>query len=328
MGVPPLTSQPRSVHSQSVVALGGGHGLHASLSALRMLHDSLDVDRITAVVTVADNGGSSGRLRQEFGVLPPGDLRMALSALCGEDEWGRTWAELFQHRFGGEGEMQGHAIGNLVLVGLWELMGDHVRALDWAGTLLGARGRVLPMATTPMDITAEVRDPHSSDGVTTTVRGQKEVATTPGEIVQVALDPEGPDACSEAVQAIEEAEWVLLGPGSWFTSVIPHLMVPGLREALTRTPAKVVLLLNLVAQEGETAGYGPVEHLAALMRHAPDLALHAVVADRGSVPDTDALAGAVGAVGAQLVLADVASPGEAHHDPSRLAATLRALMSA
>lgn len=313
--------------SQSVVAMGGGHGLHATLSALRMLHDSLDVDDITAVVTVADNGGSSGRLRQQFGVLPPGDLRMALAALCGEDEWGQTWAQLFQHRFGGEGDMQGHAIGNLVLVGLWELMGDHVRALDWAGTLLGARGRVLPMATTPMDITASVRHLDGPEAVVSTVRGQVEVATTPGEILSVALDPVAPDACPQAVQAIADAEWVVLGPGSWFTSVIPHLMVPGLRGALGATSAKVVLLLNLTDQEGETSGFGPVDHLRAFARHAPGLDLHAVVADRCAVPDVEALSEEVQRLGATLVLDDVCSGEEARHDPALLASTLRRLMT-
>lgn len=313
--------------SKSVVALGGGHGLYASLSALRELHDSLDVDDITAVVTVADNGGSSGRLRQQFGVLPPGDLRMALSALCGDDEWGRTWSELFQHRFGGEGDMQGHAIGNLVLVGLWELMGDHVRALDWAGTLLGARGRVLPMATTPMDITAEVRVTEEDVARTFWVRGQVQIATEAGEILNVALEPTAPDACPEAVQAIMSADWVVLGPGSWFTSVIPHLMVPGLRLALQRTQAKVVLMLNL-DQEGETSGFGPVEHLDVLFRHAPDLEVHAVVADRGAVLDPVALRSAVEAKGAVLLLDDVAVPGHARHDPQRLARTLKNLITA
>ncbi|HEX5770738.1 MAG TPA: 2-phospho-L-lactate transferase CofD family protein, partial [Nocardioidaceae bacterium] len=143
--------------AQAAVALGGGHGLFATLSALRRLEADLTIDSLTAIVTVADNGGSSGRLRGEFGVLPPGDLRMALAALCGDDEWGRTWAEVVQHRFAGEGDMRGHVVGNLLIVGLWELMGDHVRALDWVGRLLGAQGRVLPMAVTPMDITAEVR---------------------------------------------------------------------------------------------------------------------------------------------------------------------------
>ncbi len=131
-------------YHRHVTALGGGHGLSASLSALRRLPVE-----ITAVVTVADDGGSSGRLRSEFGVLPPGDLRMALAALCGDDEWGETWAEVLQHRFAGTGEMRGHVTGNLLIVSLWELLGDHVSALDWVGRLLGARGRVLPMALTP-----------------------------------------------------------------------------------------------------------------------------------------------------------------------------------
>ena len=144
---------PALARAVPVVALGGGHG-PARLSALRLLVDELVVDDLTAVVTVADNGGSSGRLRGEFGVLPPGDLRMALAALCGDDEWGQTWAEVLQHRFAGDGEMHGHVVGNLLIVGLWELLGDHVDGLDWVGRLLGAPGRVLPMALTPLDITA------------------------------------------------------------------------------------------------------------------------------------------------------------------------------
>ena len=180
-----------SERAQAVVALGGGHGLHASLSALRHLVDDLTVDDLTAVVTVADNGGSSGRLRGEFGVLPPGDLRMALAALCGDDEWGDTWAKVLQHRFEGDGEMRGHVVGNLLIVGLWELLGDHVDALDWVGRLLGAKGRVLPMAMTPMDITAEVRGLVAGDpDALTSVRGQVEVATTDGVISEIALRSE------------------------------------------------------------------------------------------------------------------------------------------
>ena len=208
-----------------VVALGGGHGLHATLSALRHV-----VDHPTAVVTVADNGGSSGRLRGEFGVLPPGDLRMALAALCGDDEWGQTWERVLQHRFAGDGEMRGHVVGNLLIVSLWELLGDHVAALQWVARLLGAEGTVLPMATTPMDITAEVRGLDPADPArTATVRGQVEVATTDGQIVSISLDPADPAACPEAVAAVRDADWVVLGPGSWYSSVIPHLMVPALR---------------------------------------------------------------------------------------------------
>src|SRR5689334_18907196 len=188
-------SEPR------VVALGGGHGLAASLAALRRLTAEL-----TAVVTVADNGGSSGRLRTEFGVLPPGDLRMALAALCGDDRWGQTWAKVLQHRFSSEGEMDGHSVGNLLIVALWELLDDHVAGLDWVGGLLGARGRVLPMAVTPLDITASV----AFGSEVRNVRGQVEVARTEGRVLDVELDPEDPKACPEAVQAITEADWVVL----------------------------------------------------------------------------------------------------------------------
>jgi uncharacterized cofD-like protein len=303
------TSEP------AVVALGGGHGLAASLAALRRLTPDL-----TAVVTVADNGGSSGRLRDEFGVLPPGDLRMALAALCGDDRWGQTWARVLQHRFASEGEMDGHAVGNLLIVALWQLLGDHVVGLDWVGSLLGARGRVLPMAVTPIDITAEVRgaDPAAPDQIST-VRGQVAVATTPGEVLEVSLEPADPKACPEATRAIDEADWVVLGPGSWYSSVIPHLLVPELRAALVATPGKVVVTLNLEAQPGETDGYTPEDHLTVLHRTAPDLRVHTVLADPASVPDVDALRAVTDRLGARLVLADVAlagAPGQ--HDPDKL----------
>lgn len=303
------TSEP------AVVALGGGHGLAASLAALRRLTPDL-----TAVVTVADNGGSSGRLRDEFGVLPPGDLRMALAALCGDDRWGQTWARVLQHRFASEGEMDGHAVGNLLIVALWQLLGDHVVGLDWVGSLLGARGRVLPMAVTPIDITAEVRGAdHASPDEISTVRGQVAVATTPGEVLEVSLEPADPKACPEAIRAIDEADWVVLGPGSWYSSVIPHLLVPELRAALVATPGKVVVTLNLEAQPGETDGYTPEDHLAVLHRTAPDLRVHTVLADPASVPDVDALGAMTDRLGARLVLADVAlagAPGQ--HDPDKL----------
>lgn len=308
--------------AQAAVALGGGHGLAATLTALRRLHDDLTIDELTAIVTVADDGGSSGRLRSEFGVLPPGDLRMALAALCGDDEWGRTWADVVQHRFAGQGDMQGHVVGNLLIVSLWELMGDHVRALDWVGRLLGAHGRVLPMATTPMDITARVRGLDPADPAAVgVVRGQVQVAITEGDIESVALVPADPEACAESVEAILAAEWVVLGPGSWFTSVIPHLMVPGLRRALADTTGRLVVVLNLEAQTGETSGYGPEDHLAALFEHAPELTVHTVLADVSSVGDgRELLEKAVADRGARLVVDDLAVPGEPRHDPGLLAA--------
>lgn len=302
-----------------VVALGGGHGLHATLSALREV-----TDEVTAVVTVADDGGSSGRLREEFGVLPPGDLRQALAALCGDDEWGRTWSRVLQHRFQGEGEMRGHVVGNLLYVGLWELLGDPVDALAWVGRLLGARGRVLPMALEALDIVARVQglDPGDPAAVRD-VRGQAEVATTQGRILSVALEPSAPRPCPEAVAAVREADWLVLGPGSWWTSVLPHLMVPGLGAAVTHTGARRLVVLNLSEQPGETSGYGPEDHLGVLCEVAPDLRLDVVLADRSAVPDPDGLRDVVARTGARLELADMAAPGgAARHDPSRLAEAL------
>ena len=311
--------------AQSVVAFGGGHGLHASLSALRLLVDDLTVDELTAVVTVADNGGSSGRLRGEFDVLPPGDLRMALAALCGDDAWGVTWSEVLQHRFEGEGEMRGHVIGNLLIVGLWEKVGDPVGALDWVGRLLGAKGRVLPMALCPMDITALVRGPvteGTDESGLSVVRGQVEVATTEGCIEAIRLEPPDPPVSDAALEAIESADWAVLGPGSWFTSVIPHLMVPALRRAVVTTRARLVVVLNLAAQEGETPGFAPADHLAVLFEHAPDLVVHTVLADRAGIAGHEQqLAQAVAALGARLVVEDIAAAdGSPRHDPELLAA--------
>jgi uncharacterized cofD-like protein len=299
-----------------VVALGGGHGLSASLSALRRV-----VEHVTAVVTVADNGGSSGRLRQEFGVLPPGDLRQALAALCGDDDWGRTWARVLQHRFGSSGPMDEHAVGNLLIVALWELLGDHVDGLAWVARLLDAQGTVLPMSVTPIDITATVRGarPDAPEELST-VSGQVEVASTSGQVVTVDLTPANPPACPEAVTAVAEADWVVLGPGSWYTSVIPHLLVPELREALLSAPARRAVVLNLAPQPGETEGWSPEAHLEVLGSYAPDLKLDVVLAEERGVTDHEGLRAVVSSFGAELVMADLAvADGTPRHDPVKLA---------
>lgn len=307
-----------------MVAFGGGHGLAASLQALRRV-----TPHLTAVVTVADDGGSSGRLRDELGVLPPGDLRMALSALAGQDEWGRTWERLLQHRFPGDGELGGHAVGNLLLAALTDTAGGPVAALDLVGQLLRAHGRVLPASCTPLEIRAQVigHDPDNPTTVTE-VRGQVAVATTPGRVAAVHLAPADPQACEQAVEAVLDADWVVLGPGSWFSSVLPHLLVPGLLDALTRTSARCVVALNLAPQAGETDGFSPEAHLDVLSAHAPALALDVVLADTGSVPDPHGLLVAAETAGARLVLADVAmTDGSPRHDPVRLAAAFRGVFS-
>jgi uncharacterized cofD-like protein len=316
---PPIVDAAASGRPQRrrVVAFGGGHGLYASLSALRRVSRDL-----TAIVTVADDGGSSGRLRREFGVLPPGDLRMALAALCGDDSWGSTWSQVIQHRFTGDEGIGGHAVGNVLIVALWELLGDTVQGLDWVGRLLGAHGRVLPMASVPLDLVAEVEgaDPDRPDELTV-VQGQVACASTTGRVRSVSLIPANPPACPEAVQAIGAADWVVLGPGSWFTSVLPHLLVPELATALVGTRARRLVALNLAPQPGETEGFSPHAHLEVLADHAPALTIDVVLADREATRGATAeLEKAAGLLGARLVLADLAmGDGTPRHDPRRLA---------
>ncbi len=301
----------------AVVALGGGHGLSASLSALRLMSD-----RITAVVTVADDGGSSGRLRDELGVLPPGDLRMALAALCDESDWGRLWRDVLQHRFASDGALDRHAVGNLLIVALWEILGDPVAGLDWVGRLLGARGRVLPMAAVPLRIEADVV---GTDGRTRLVEGQSHVAVATGRVAQVRLDPRQPPACPEALEAVRQADLVVLGPGSWYTSVLPHLLVPELHEALATSRARTIVTLNLQPERiGETLGMPVTDHLAALAELAPDLQVEAVVVDPGAVADVDLLADRCEVMGARMLMRQLGrGDGTAQHDPIRLAAAYR-----
>lgn len=307
-----------------VVALGGGHGLSASLTALRRI-----TDRLTAVVTVADDGGSSGRLRDEFHILPPGDLRMALAALCSDDNVGRTWANVLQWRFAGEGPLAGHAIGNLLIAALWQQFDDPVEGLDMVGDLLRTRGRVLPMSSVPLEIEADVLglDPFEPDEVCT-LSGQLTVAKSRATVQAIRLIPEAPPARAEAVQAIMQADSVVLGPGSWFTSVIPHLLVPDLAKALLTTTARRILVLN-IAPADETDGFSASRHIELLAEHAPGLRLDVVVADE-QFADTDPHLGSyVASLGGRLVSADLAvRGGAAQHDPNRLASVLHEVINA
>lgn len=307
----------RAVNGPRVVALGGGHGLHATLSALRLL-----TDEITAVVTVADDGGSSGRIRRELGLLPPGDLRMALAALAGSEPADARWTEILQHRFGGSGALAGHPVGNLILSGLMERHGDPIDALARVGALVGAVGRVLPMSPVPLDLIAEVDrfDPDDPDRCRL-VRGQASIATAVGRVRSVRVLPAGAPACAAAVDAVREADAVVLGPGSWFTSVIPHLLLRELARALATTRATVVVALNLVPQAGETDDFSPQELLRVLLEHEPELRIDAVVADVDAVLDPGPLADFTRAIGARLVLSGIAATeNSAQHDTRRLSA--------
>jgi len=305
-----------------VVALGGGHGLAATLSALRQI-----TSEITAIVTIADNGGSSGRLREEFAIFPPGDLRMALAALCADDEWGRTWADIMQHRFESSGPLNGHAMGNLLLASLWSDDEDPVIGLDRVGSLLKTVGRVLPMATVALDIEGTF---NTSTG-RIVVRGQKEVATAKGRIESLRVIPENPQARMEALTAIRTADWITMGPGSWFSSVMPHLLVPMQLDALSRSKAKKILILNLDAHSNtageEFAGSTPEEHLELFSEYAPDVLIDYFLVDKSVIRDEIALAAIARKLGGQIVAVEIRkAPGSIHHDVTQLALHLGHIM--
>ncbi len=299
--------------SVSVVALGGGHGLSVSLRALRRL----GIEPV-AIVGTGDDGGSSGRLRTHLGVPPPGDLRMALAALAEEG----LWTRVLQHRFGGSGDVEGHALGNLILVALWEETGDLVAGLDRLGLVLGARGRVLPNCLDPVEIIADVQE---ADGQTREVHGQAHVTSARGRIVSLRLAPGTPRACPEAVAAVRGASQVIIGPGSWFTSVLPHVLIPQIAQALRDTTARRILVLNAGPQAGETEGFTAVRYLQTWAAFAPGIGLDAVVADPRALDDVEGFVLAAEGLGARVALADVmAAPGL--HDPERLAAALADLV--
>lgn len=310
----------------SITCLGGGHGLFATLRAARRV-----ADHVTAVVTVADDGGSSGRLRRELGQIPPGDLRMALSALSADTEKGDLWETTLQHRFGGTGALAGHAVGNLIIAGLTSVMGNEVDALDELGRLLQIQGRVVPMSPIPLEIEAEVVGLEVDARVVRQVRGQVAVATTPGQVRRIRLIPEQPPAAPEAVEAILNSNLVTLGPGSWFTSVLPHLQVPELLDALQKTTATTAVVLNLVAEPGETAGFSSERHIHMLSQHAPDLKLdYVLVDDNTPLADTERayLQRAADGLDAKVVFADVQEiDANGHltgrHSSEKLAAALK-----
>ena len=305
-----------------VVSFGGGHGLAAMLKALRQL-----TPQITAIVTVADNGGSSGRLRDEFNSLPPGDLRMALAALCADDEWGRNWADLMQYRFTSDGDLNGHAIGNLLLAALWDRDGDPIQGLDRVGALLKVVGRVLPMSLTPLDIEGTFK---SWQGVQV-IRGQKEVAVGKGSLENLTLIPPDAPATAQGLAAITAADWLTFGPGSWFSSVLPHLLLKEQLAAIVNSKARKIFVLNLDASSNavgdEFAGSSAAEHLRLLRRFAPSLSCDFAIADQSIMNNHDAssaLNAIVEDMGGKLIVADLATaPGSNHHDSGKLISVFR-----
>ena len=306
-----------------VVAIGGGTGLSSLLRGLKEL-----TSNITAVVTVADDGGSSGKLRQELGVPPMGDIRNCIAALADAEP---AMTRLLQYRFpksnGHSDGLEGHAFGNLLIAAMTDIEGDFEEAVRQSNRVLAVRGQVVPAAPEPVTLSAELRDGEL-------IEGQSRVARAQG-VERVWIAPEDVRACDEAVQAVASAELIVLGPGSLYTSVLPNLLVPGIRQALERTPAPRLYVCNVATQVGETEGYSLADHLAALRAHGVDQLIDAVLVNNNfsARAPADYPAAPVkvdlplrSSSRPLVILRDVVDDENAHHhDPHKLAAAIISL---
>ncbi len=310
----------------SMTCLGGGHGLYQTLLAARLCHP----ESLSAIVTVADDGGSSGRLRKEMGMIPPGDLRMALAALAADDADGKLWSATLQHRFAGTGALAGHAVGNLLIAGLADILGDFQVALDRVAELTHSSGRVFPMVNSPLDIEADVAGLDDDPRIIMPVRGQVAVATTPGTVRRVRLIPEKPEANPLAVEALSGADLITIGPGSWFSSVIPHLLVPDLIDAVSAADSALrVVIVNLTPEAGETQGFTTERHIHMLRQHCPSLKVDVLLLDEHLSrfhSQREHIARAASSIGAEVAYADLRDP-HAHglHQPEKLSEALQTL---
>lgn len=298
-----------------VVVIGGGTGLS---SALRGLKDF--TSNLTAIVTVADDGGSSGRLRREMGVLPPGDFRNCIVALADSEP---LMENLFQHRFNHGSALEGHSFGNLFIVAMSEVTGNFERALQESSRVLAVRGRVLPSTIENVTLIAEMDDDE-------TVHGESNITASGRRIKRVYLQP-NPTAYPEAIKAIRDADLILVGPGSLYTSVLPNLLARGMFEALMDSRALKVYVCNVATQPGETDGYDVCDHVDALIRHFPGgrNPLHFVLANDHPILPLPGRVGPVktdGALGAdrpQMILSDVIDENNpVRHDSRKLAEAL------
>lgn len=303
-----------SAHRPLAVAVGGGTGLPRVLTCL--LSRGYET---TAVVTVADDGGSSGQLRREFGILPPGDARNCLVAMADPDS---TLARVFQYRFAHGHGLAGHALGNLVIAALADISGGFPEALAAAGELLGSRGRVLPSTVADVRLVGEV-----AEGAR--IQGQAASANSDEPLTRVHLEPENPAAYPPALAAIAEADLVVVGPGSLFTSLLPNFLVAGVADALRDSPARRVYVCNVANQRGETCGMDAVAHVRALVAHGLGGVFDTVIAhdsERFPLPaevepvvcDTRC-ADEISASGPRVVLGDLVDRADPrHHDPELL----------
>ena len=246
------------------VAIGGGTGLSTLLAGLQpyLSPTAAQPVELTAIVTVTDDGKSSGRLRGEFNVHPPGDVRNCLVALAGEDQ---PMKRLFHYRFPGDGEIGGHSLGNLLLLALSQMSGNFLSAINEARTLLGITARVLPSTLDLVELVAEIEGRR--------VHGQVTIKSQNAPIRGLALVPSEAHALPEAVAAIHDADLITLGPGSLFTSVIANLLIPGIRHALSAARGRKIYLCNVMTEYDETDGFSAVDHVVELLKYAPDLRL-------------------------------------------------------
>jgi len=316
-----IRSVARRARGPRVGAIGGGTGLSALLSGLKE-HTS----NLTAVVTVADDGGSSGLLRKGLGVLPPGDIRNCLVALADDES---LMSRLFKYRFPEDGGLQGHSFGNLFVAALADVTGDFERAVRESTRVLKVRGEVLPSTLDSVTLHAELQSGEQ-------VAGESTITAADHLPLRVWLEPGQPPAVPQALAAIAGADLVALGPGSVFTSILPNLLIPDVREAIRRTAARVVYVCNVMTQPGETDGFTAADHLRAIYRHGTaGLVDDVLVSDtpvspallesyrrQGAGPvavDDDALK----ELGVRVVHADLAAQGDFfRHDPQRLAAAI------
>lgn len=296
-----------------VVAIGGGHGAAATLRAALTY-----ADEIGAIITVADDGGSSGRLAAELGVLPMGDIRNCLAALAPAS----PAVDVFQHRFKG-GRFDGHVVGNLMIAAATTETGSFITAIDQAAASLGSRGKVVPPTLEPIRLISD-----SADGG---VEGQVAVATMTERIERVRIEPSDPKAYAGALDLLSSADQIILGPGSLFTSVLPPLLVPGVAEAFRDAKGLKIYICNLVAPPGETSGFTASAHLRALIDHVGPrcvdvMVMHSGRPPRTKVPRVDIDSEALEPMQVRLVWADMLPPdGAPRHDPSALAAVLARL---
>ncbi|MFM6377031.1 MAG: uridine diphosphate-N-acetylglucosamine-binding protein YvcK [Microcystis sp.] len=319
-----LRTHRRLHRGPKIVAIGGGTGLSTLLRGLKQYSSN-----ITAIVTVADDGGSSGRLRREMGILPPGDIRNCIAALADEE---KLLTELFQYRFHAGDGLSGHSFGNLFISAMTEITGDLEQAIDASAKVLAIRGKVLPATLTDVSLWAKLADGR-------TIEGESKITEAMGQIRQIGCHPADPVALPAALAAIKEADYIIIGPGSLYTSIIPNLLVPAIRQALAQVTVPRVYVCNIMTQPGETDNYSVADHLRAIEGVCEERVFDAVLAQR-TAPSPQSLQlyaqehshpvfldrEEVGKMGYRIVLANVMAEDEVtakvRHDPQRLARVL------